>query len=670
MSPGRLATLSALVAAMMACSPAWAARTWLSPVRLAPPAATSEGADVGVDAAGNAVAAWVRDGGVQVAERPVGGNWSVPRDFAPPGSDARELRVQVNARGDALVVWSETVAGGAHVARYRSRPAGLGFGATRTLSQGGVSDLDAELNASGAAVVSWLREGAVEAVVRRHAGDQFSLPRPLSTEPSLALASAGIDAAGNATVVWRRYVGDVAHVESSAFVNGAWSGVDTIPGTSGRYPHPEIAVHASGKVAVMVYGLFTDALAESVRVAYRASAGAAWTKASHLAYHQFPMGFQARFEPDGTPLFFMGGGIVANDWQLYGGPPGGIVALHGLVGFSQAPPFGVAVAPSGGSVVYWSADEFKARHRPPGGPFGPIEETGAKAQGESGLALDDEGNGVLVWQERGSGAIWATPLDAAPPRITSVSVPGSAGVNEPVAMRVAATDRTTAVSASWRFSDGRTATGFEIERAFPLPGTYQVQATVRDAVGNEARATRTITVTAPPVVNPPAEPDADGDGFRASLDCNDDDPAIFPGAPERLGNAVDENCDGHADPYPLVAATVQLTSQFQRDRSTKLLALTISDLVAGDVVRVACRGKGCRKGLARTIRVTRDRRRLKVPKVAGARLRPKTVLKVTISHPDRVARVFTFTMRSKPNPAGPLRVRHCQAPGQARTSRC
>jgi hypothetical protein len=62
------------------------------------------GAVVGMDANGNAVAAWWKDG-IQVSERPSGGSWAQARRIDTPRPASSVPSLAVGPRGDAVVVW-------------------------------------------------------------------------------------------------------------------------------------------------------------------------------------------------------------------------------------------------------------------------------------------------------------------------------------------------------------------------------------------------------------------------------------------------------------------------------------------------------------------------------------------------------------------------------------
>jgi RTX calcium-binding nonapeptide repeat (4 copies) len=82
---------------------------WTKPEELSAPGHTATAPIVAMDAAGNAVAAWIRSNGIapaaQTASRPVGGAWSLPRNLSRRGRNAASLDLAMNRRGDAVVSW-------------------------------------------------------------------------------------------------------------------------------------------------------------------------------------------------------------------------------------------------------------------------------------------------------------------------------------------------------------------------------------------------------------------------------------------------------------------------------------------------------------------------------------------------------------------------------------
>jgi Ca2+-binding RTX toxin-like protein len=168
--------------------------------------------------------------------------------------------------------------------------------------------------------------------------------------------------------------------------------------------------------------------------------------------------------------------------------------------------------------------------------------------------------------------------------------------------------------------------------------------------------------------------DRDGDGALAPPgggDCDDGDPAIRPAAREVKGNRADENCDGVLGRFPVLGANVTLTSQFFASTpATLLLGLRVFDLRGGETVRLKCRGAGCRRKVARTVRVRGGKRKLNLTRaVRGVRLSPGAVLRIAVSRRGHVARIFTFTMTGAGNGV-PERRRRCRPPGGERLVRC
>lgn len=119
--------------------------------------ADSFAARIGMDAAGHAIATWVRDGGasdVWTNRWVPGTGWGTARRMNPAGvlSDAPVLAV--NARGEALLVWRESPAsGGLHLGAARYRPA-TGWTASERIASSAYEP-HASLNDSGVGMLLW-----------------------------------------------------------------------------------------------------------------------------------------------------------------------------------------------------------------------------------------------------------------------------------------------------------------------------------------------------------------------------------------------------------------------------------------------------------------------------------------------------------------------------------
>jgi hypothetical protein len=158
--------------------------------------------------------------------------------------------------------------------------------------------------------------------------------------------------------------------------------------------------------------------------------------------------------------------------------------------------------------------------------------------------------------------------------------------------------------------------------------------------------------------------DRDGDGYQRPLDCDDANAGVRPGARERPGNAVDENCDGAAPPWPRLSGVKLTWSAKPFRRYTTIQRFVLEGVPRKAKVTVKCKGGGCPR---KAVRLTAKGRHIRLGVFTKRKLRPGTKLTARIAYPEYVTTVIVMTTY-----AGRLPVVRgfCQEPGQRRPSSC
>lgn len=513
-----VAPVLVVAAVLLPISGAGAAPTWLAPQDLSAAGRNALEPQVSVNQAGDVAAIWQRSDGTntlaQVATRPAGGGWSTPEKVSVAGADADGPQVGIDASGSVVALW-RYLSGGSYRVQASTRPAGGSWSGAQDLSTASTAVFQSPqlaVNAAGDAAAVWSRGAGgvfVTQVATRPAGGAWSAPQDLSPPgQDTGDADVALDPAGDAMAVW--YEGPGAnYVIKAAYrpAGGAWSASQSISAPLQSAFESRVALDASGN-AVAVWERSNGS--NSIVQAAPRPAGGAWSVPQDLsAAGQSAAEPQVAVDPVGNAVAV---------WKRYDGanyitqassrPAGGTWGVPQNLSVSGEHTYNpqIAVDPNGNAFAVWwrgpgpSPKAQKAIRAPAGGWSAPSD---LSAPGQIGthpaVAADPNGNAVAVWQ-RFDGAnqiVQAAGYDAAGPKLNSLAVPASGSAGAPLGFSVSPLDVWSPVTdVSWILGDGQSASGAAVTHAYSAAGSYAVQVTATDAVGNSSTASGGVLVGA------------------------------------------------------------------------------------------------------------------------------------------------------------------------------
>ncbi len=183
--------------------------------------------------------------------------WTAAANVSEEGQSAYGPQVAVDAAGEATVVWTR-YNGSNDVVQAAVKPAGEPWGQPATLSKAGqeASEPQVAVDAAGDATVVWRRFNGSNYIVQaavRPAGAPWGNSATLSeagqnaSDPHIA-----VDTAGDAIAVWTRYNGSNGVVQAAVKPAGEpWGTTTTVSEAGQEASEPQVAVDAAGDASAV-----------------------------------------------------------------------------------------------------------------------------------------------------------------------------------------------------------------------------------------------------------------------------------------------------------------------------------------------------------------------------------------------------------------------------------
>jgi streptogramin lyase len=187
--------------------------------------------------------------------------------------------------------------------------------------------------------------------------------------------------------------------------------------------------------------------------------------------------------------------------------------------------------------------------------------------------------------------------------------------------------------------------------------TYHVRVRATNVEGSTAGGDTTFVTAAG---------DADGDGVAPPADCNDANKAIHPGAVDKPGDKIDQDCSGKDATFPELTATTNFTYRFFRT-ATRVTKIEITRLRGGETATLRCTGRRC-PFKVKTYKKLKKGKRAFGAKILKRRLLPVgTKLSVRVTKAASIGTATALTVRRA---RAPKISRSCVKPGASKPSKC